>query len=415
MRVFLAFFSAITLAVSFSNAWGDWPQWRGTNRDGHSTDTGLLKKWPEGGPKLLWKKTGVGTGYTNVSVAGDRLYLMGDLGDSSYLIALSTADGKALWKTKVGKSGSVGPMGYSFPGPRCTPTVDGDLVFAVDQFGQVLCANAATGAEIWHKDYRTDFGGKAPTWGFCGSPLVDGERVILIPGGSEGDLVALDKKTGKQIWRSKDLADNVHYSSPIRVEIGGVPQIIQLTDTNLAGIKADDGTLLWRAARGGRIAVIPTPIYHDGEVYVSSGYNSGCNLFKITSEDGKFSATQVYANKDMINHHGGVVLVGKYLYGFSDGKGWVCQDFETGKTMWMQQGIGKGSIAFADGLLYLRSEGDAGTVAIIEASPDGYKEVSRFDPPDRSDKNSWPHPVVTDGRLYLRDQDVLQCYDVRGK
>ena len=402
----------VSLSLSAATSLADWPQWRGPNRDGHSTDTGLLKQWPEGGPKLAWKAGGMGSGYTSVSVVGDRVYCMGDKEDANYLMALSGADGKVLWKAKVGKAGAPGWGGFA--GPRCTPTVDGDLVFAVGQYGEVLCADAAGGKEIWRKDYGKDFGGALPEWGYCGMPLVDGDKVVLVPGGKEGDLVAVNKKTGELVWRSKELTDSIHYSSPILVEIGGVPQIVQLTDASVAGIRAADGELLWRAARKGYTAVVPTPIYHDGCVYVSSGYNAGCNLFKITMEDNKFSAEQVYANKIMTNHHGGVVLVGEHLYGFSEGKGWVCQDFQTGKSVWKEQGIGKGSLSWADGLLYLRAEGDKGTVAIIEASPDGYKEVGRFDPPDRSEKNSWPHPVISGGRLFLRDQDILQCYDLLG-
>ncbi len=400
----------VSLSISVPTAFGDWPQWRGPHRDGHSSDTGLLKQWPEGGPKLVWKAAGLGIGYAGVSVVGDRLFT---IGDANYLIAINRADGAIVWKTKVGKSGAPGWGGFA--GPRCTPTVDDNRVFAVGQYGQVLCADAATGAEIWRKDYAKDFDGPLPEWGFCGMPLVDGDKVILVPGGKGGDLVALNKKTGETIWRSEELTDSIHYSSPILIEIGGVRQIVQLTVASVAGIRASDGKLLWRAARKGETAVIPTPIYHDGQVYVSSGYGVGCNLFKITADDGKFSAEESYANKVMTNHHGGVVLVGKYLYGFSEGKGWTCQDLETGKAVWQKHGIGKGSLVYADGLLYLRAEGGAGTVAIIKASPDGYKELSRFDPPDRSEKNSWPHPVVTGRRLYLRDQDVLQCYDVRGK
>ncbi len=422
MKVFLVprspFLMAVGLIISLSlgaaSTLGDWPQWRGPNRDGHSADTGLLKQWPEEGPKLLWKATGLGSGYTSVSVVGDRLFAMGDKDEANYLIALNRADGRILWTTKVGRSGAPGWGGFA--GPRCTPTVDGNLVFAVGQYGEVLCADAATGGELWRKDYAQDFGGRLPEWGYCGMPLIDGDKVVLVPGGQEGDLVALDKNTGALIWRSKGFTDSIHYSSPILAEIGGVRQVIQLTDASVAGIRASDGELLWRAARKGKTAVVPTPIYHDGQVYVSSGYGAGCNLFKITADQGKFTAEQSYANKVMTNHHGGVVLVDKYLYGFSDGKGWTCQDFESGKDVWRQQGkIGKGSLVYADGLLYLRAEADKGTVAIIKASSDGYKELSRFDPPDRSDKNSWPHPVVTGGRLYLRDQDVLQCYDVREK
>jgi outer membrane protein assembly factor BamB len=419
LKVFLiprrALLAAVGLAVSLSlcsaSALADWPQWRGPNRDGHSADSGLLKEWPKGGPKLAWKATGVGIGYTGVSVVGKCLFVMGDIGDANYLIALGTADGRMLWKTKVGKAGAPGWGGFA--GPRCTPTVDDNRVFAVGQYGEVLCADAASGEEIWRKDYGKDFGGPLPEWGFCGMPLIDGDKVILVPGGKQGDLVALDKKSGELIWRSKGFTDSIHYSSPILVEIGGVRQVVQLTDASVAGVRASDGELLWRVTRKGSTAVVPTPIYHDGQVYVTSGYGVGCNLFKVTAEDGKFSAVETYANKNMLNHHGGVVLVGKYLYGFSDGKGWTCQDFQSGKVVWKQQGkIGKGSLVYADGLLYLRAEGDKGTVAIIEASPEGYKELSRFDPPDRSEKNSWPHPVVTGGRLYLRDQDVLQCYEL---
>jgi outer membrane protein assembly factor BamB len=414
MKILPASLMALAFCFSLSNVRADWPQWRGPNRDGHSADTGLLKKWPDGGPKLLWKATGLGEGYTNVAVVKDRIYLLGDLGESSYLIAVNAEDGQIAWKTRVGKSGPVGWGG--FIGPRAAPTVDGNLVFAVAQRGEVLCADAATGTEVWRKDYAKDFGGKLPEWGFAGMPLVDGDKVIFMPGGKKGDLVAVDKQTGKLIWTSKDLSDSIHYSSPILIEIGGVPQIVQLTDASVAGIRASDGQLLWRAKRKGSTAVIPTPIYHNGEVYVTSGYGAGSNLFKITAKDGKFSAKEVYATKDMTNHHGGVVLVGKHLYGFSDTKkGWICQDFETGKVLWHEAGIGKGSISFADGLLYLRSEDGKGTVAIIEPSAEGYKEVSRFDPPDRSEMHSWPHPVISGGRLYLRDQGVLECYDVRAK
>jgi outer membrane protein assembly factor BamB len=405
---------SISLCISAANAANDWPQWRGPNRDGHSADTGLLKQWPQGGPKLVWKATGLGLGFAGVSIVGDRVYAAGDIGDSSYLIALNRTDGKVLWKTKLGRAGAVGTA-VRPDGPSCTPTVGDNQVIAAGQFGEVLCADAATGAAIWRKDYNRDFGGQMPTWGFCGMPLVDGDKVVLIPGGRQGALVAVNNKTGELIWRSKELADKISHSSPILVEIGGVRQIVLLTDASVAAVQASDGHLLWRAARPGKAAMIPTPIYQDGKVYVTAGYNTGCNLFKITADQGKFSAVQSYANSIMVNQHGGVVLVGKYLYGYSDSKGWTCQDFETGKAVWQSNNLGKGSLAYADGLLYLRAEAGKGTVAIIEATPDGYKELGRFDPPDRSKQNSWPHPVITGGRLYLRDQDVLQCYDVQGK
>jgi outer membrane protein assembly factor BamB len=404
----------VALSIGAATAFGDWPQWRGIDRDGHSTDTGLLKQWPAGGPKLVWKATGLGGGYAGPSVAGDRVFVVGDLGDSNYLMALGRSDGKLVWKTKVGKAGSIGMPPWD--GPRCTPTVGDNKVVAVGQFGEVLCADAATGAALWRKDCMADFGGKRPLYGYCGMPLVDGDNVILIPGGGQGDLVALNGKTGELVWRSKELTDAINHSSPLLVEIGGVRQIILFSDGSVAGVQASDGHLLWRAARKGAMAVVPTPIYHDNQVYVTAGYGAGCNLYKITANQGKFSAAQSYANTVMVNHHGGVVLVGKYVYGYSDAKGWTCQNLETGEAVWQEsKKLGKGSLAYADGLLYLRAEAGKGTVAIIEATPDGYKELSRFDPPDRSKKNSWAHPVISDGRLYLRDQDILQCYDLQGK
>jgi outer membrane protein assembly factor BamB len=228
-------------------------------------------------------------------------------------------------------------------------------------------------------------------------------------------MVALDKKTGALVWQCKELTDPAEYSSPLVEQIGGVRQYIQLTGENLVGVEAATGKLLWRAPRHGETATVPTPIFHDNQVYVTSGYGVGCNLFRVRKTDSSFSADQVYANKVMVNHHGGVVRVGEYLYGYSDDKGWVCQELETGKLVWSDKGVGKGSLTCADGCLYLRSESGKGTIALVEATPEGYKEHGRSDQPDRSSENSWPHPVVANGMLYLRDQDVLLCYDVRKK
>lgn len=391
---------------------GDWPQWRGPNRDAKSTEQGLLQQWPDGGPRLVWKATDLGLGYATVSLAGNRLFTLGDKGDVNFVVALNRADGQPLWTAQVGKAGAPGWGGFA--GPRCSPTVDGELLYAVGQYGEVVCLDVATGKERWRKDYAKDFGGQLPEWGYTGMPLVDGDHVILTPGGKDGNLVALNKSTGELIWQSKEFTDGLHYSSPILAEIGGVRQVIQLTDASVAGIAAKDGSLLWRAPRKGSTAVIPTPVYNENQVYVTSGYGAGCNLFKITAANGEFSAEQVYANKVMTNHHGGVVLLGQHLYGHSDGKGWTCQDFLTGEAKWQEKGkLGKGSLVYADGRLYLRAEEGKGTLAIIEATPEGYREQGRFDQPDRSEKNSWPHPVVAGGRLYVRDQDVVLCYDIQ--
>jgi outer membrane protein assembly factor BamB len=413
LRVYALALSACLTAASLAPA-DDWPQFRGPNRDGVSAEHGLLKDWPAGGPRLVWKATGLGAGYSTVSVVGKRIYTSGDDSNTGLVLALNADDGKQVWAAKLGKPGAPGWGGFA--GPRATPTVDRDLVFTVNQWGEMLCVHATDGKEQWRKDYAKDFGGKLPDWGFAESPLVDGDKVIVTPGGDQGAIVALNEKTGATVWRTKDFTDPAQYSSLIKTEIGGVPQYVQLTMANVVGVAAADGKVLWRARRKGETAVIPTPIYDSGYVYVTSSYGTGCNLFKITSSNNKFSAEQVYANHVMVNHHGGVIKVGDYVYGYSDNKGWTCQDFKTGEAKWQEkQKLGKGSIAYADGRLYLRLEEKAGTIALIEASPEGYKEHGRFDQPDRSDKNSWPHPVIANGRLYIRDQDVLLCYEVSGK
>lgn len=421
-RVLASFGAGLFLAClsqTLCGAEGDWPQWRGPNRDDISAETGLLKKWPAGGPPLAWKATGIGGGFAGVSLVGDKIFTMGDKEDANYVFALNRTDGKIVWSAKVGKAGAPGWGGFA--GPRMTPTVDEGLVFAIGQFGEIVCVQAADGKEVWRKHLTDDLGGPLPEWGFAESPLVDGDKVIFTPGGPQGTVAALNKKTGTVIWRSADWKDNAHYSSMIVAEIGGVKQYIQLTAANVGGVSPVDGKLLWKAMRKGATAVIPTPIYADGHVYVTSEYGTGCNLFKITAAGGSFSAEQVYANKVMANHHGGVVRVGDFLYGYSAGKGWVCQNFKTGEMVWSEKAqLKKGSVTYADGLLYCREEADKnkaakGTIALLEASPSGYKEISRFDPPDRSDKHSWPHPVVAGGKLYIRDQDVLLCYDVNAK
>ncbi|HOX58294.1 MAG TPA: PQQ-like beta-propeller repeat protein [Candidatus Paceibacterota bacterium] len=402
----------LSLAAAAQAAPGDWPQFRGPNRDGASAETGLLRELPPGGPPLAWKATGLGIGYSTVSVLGNRVYTIGDDNEASSVVALNATDGKRVWSAKLGKVGAPGMP--AFEGPRATPTLEGDLLVAVGQWGEIVCFEAAQGKELWRKDYARDFGGKRPQWGFSESPLMDGDKVVVTPGGMEGAIVALNKKSGALIWRSKGFTDSPHYSSLIVAEIGGVRQYIQLTAESVVGVAATDGKVLWRAPRKGRTAVIPNPIYGDGCVYVSSGYGVGCNLFKISEVAGKFSAEQVYANQVMDNKHGGVIKVGGFVYGHADSKGWTCQDFKTGALKWQHNELRKGSLVYADGRFYLRAE-DKGTVVLIEASPDGYKEHGRFEQPDRSDKKAWPHPVIAHGRLYLRDMDTLLCYDIRAR
>jgi outer membrane protein assembly factor BamB len=388
----------------------DWPTWRGPKRDGSSTEKNLLATWPADGPRLAWKATGCGAGYSSVSVANGRVFTMGDGPDGSVVLAFDEKTGKLLWTSEV-----LGKPGGNYEGTRCTPTVDGDLLFALAQFGDFVCLNVANGKELWRKNLSKDYGGSYSGWNYTESPLVDGDKVMFTPGGKKGAIVALNKKTGSLAWQSTEFTDGAQYSSLIAADINGVHQYIQLTADSVAGVNAGTGKLLWRAERKGQTAVIPTPIYANNQVYVTSGYGVGCNAFKITKDAKGFKTEEIYASKDMANHHGGVILLGNYLYGHSDSGGWICQDFKSGEVKWSDKGVGKGAIAYADGHFYCRSESGKGLVALIEATPEGYKEKSRFEQPDRSSKNSWPHPVIANGKLYLRDQDVLLCYDVQGK
>jgi outer membrane protein assembly factor BamB len=388
-----------------------------------SEDSSLLKDWPADGPPLAWEAKGLGPGYAGVCVAAGRVYTMGDAEDACYLIALDEATGKRLWAAKVGPPGGGG----GYPGPRSTPTLDpadGKRLYVLGQHGDILCLEVDGGKVVWHKHMKDDLHGlqvgmdlsgrPVPAWGYSEGLLVDGDRVVCTPGGSKGTLAALDKRTGDVLWRTTDWTDPAVYCSIMPATIAGVRQFVQLTGWTLAGVEPETGKVLWRQGRLGGPAVIATPIIRGDDVYVTSGYGIGCQRVHVTKEaDGTLSADVAYWNRLMKNHIGGVVLVGDSIYGSSDPGILVCMDLATGDVKWKDRSVGKGSVVAADGMLYVRSEDGKGTVALVEAKPDGYREHGRFDPPDRSRQASWPPPVVTGGKLYLRDQDVLLCYDVR--
>jgi outer membrane protein assembly factor BamB len=396
----------------------DWPTWRGATRDGLSPDKGLIKEWPADGPKLLWSFEKAGKGYSSPSITGGRIYLTGSRGGKAEIICLDAAKGKELWSTPIGVDPEKGYNTGWGGGPRGAPTVSDGLVYAMSANGELTCLTADKGVRKWSKDFVKDFGGKVPDWGYSESPLVDGDQLVVTPGGKDGAIVAFDKKSGKELWRSKGLEDNAQYSSLVAADVKGKRQYIQLFMNTLAGVDAKTGDLLWSSKwPQGRTAVIPTPIYEDGKVYITSGYGAGSKLVKI--DGGK--AEEVWENKVMKNHHGGVVLVDGYLYGFSDGGGLVCQDFKTGEQKWNNRGEGsqKGAVHYADGMLYCMDE-EEGSVFLVEATPDGFKEKGRFPMPGKTKLREgtngkvWTHPVVIGGKLYLRDQDLLFCFDVKG-
>lgn len=396
----------------------DWPQFRGPTRDNISKETGLLKEWPKEGPPLAWKIKGIGDGHATISVADGKIYTCGmDDSGSVMCFALSEKDGSHLWKTKVGGLVSQ-PDSMGGQGSRSTPTVDGDMVYAESPDGDVVALSTADGKEAWHASLRKQYGGGKPEWGYSDSLLIEGDNVLCIPGGNQGTVLALNKKTGAKVWQTAELKDPAHYTSLIPADIGGVHQDVVLTPAHVAGIDPKNGKVLWQVARRGETAVCPSPVVKDNYVYVTSGYGVGCDLFKINHEGDQFKVEPIYThakNRSMQNHHGGVILLDGYIYGFSDRKGWICQDFMTGKLKWTGDGsVKKGTIAYADGHFYLRDE-SKGTIALIEASPEAYKEISHFTPPDLSHKPYWPHLVIANGKLYLRDMDTLLCYDVKAK
>src|SRR3989475_319783 len=388
----------------------DWPQWRGLDRTDVSKETGLLKEWPAGGPKRVWLFKNAGNGYSGPAIVNGKLFTMGTRDGAEILIALNADTGEELWTASIGPLVNFDRGG----GPRGTPAVDGERIYGLGGQGKLICAAVADGKVLWNVSLA-DLGGKTPHWGYSESVLVDGDKVICTPGGAKGAIAALDKATGKVIWQSKEFTDPAHYSSAIVGEHNGTRQYIQLTEQHVAGLSANDGKLLWTAPFPGRVAVVPTPILHDGCVYVTAGYGVGCKLVKLGAGN---HVSDVYDNKTMKNHHGGVVLVGDHLYGYSDGAGWLCQEFKTGKEVWSERNaLGKGALGFADGMLYCLDE-NSGAVVLAEASPAGWKEHGRFklDPQSKirdSQGRFWTHPVISNGKLYLRDQDLILCYDVK--
>jgi outer membrane protein assembly factor BamB len=299
-------------------------------------------------------------------------------------------------------------------GPRSTPTIDGDHLYTIAGRGNLVCLVAATGKKVWEVSMTDDLGGKLQSWGYTESPIIEGDLVVCTPGGSEGTLAAFDKKTGKKKWQTKDWTDNAQYSSIIGVTHNGGRQLIQLTMQTLAGVDPSNGKVLWTSEFPGKTAVIPTPIFKDGQVFVAAGYGVGCQSVKIGSGN---KVDKLYENTNMVNHHGGVVLVGDHLYGYSDKGGWTCMELKTGEVVWADKSAKKGAIHYADGMLYLLEE-DSGTVILIEASPKGWNEKGRFViEPQTTQRNPkgkvWTHPVVANGKLYLRDQELLFCFDVK--
>lgn len=433
----IAMFSTSTKAL-------DWPQWQGPDRNAISKEQGLLKEWPKDGPPLAWKSKGLGGGDSAPSIAKGTIYGMSHRSEDEVVWALSEADGKEIWVTRLAPALKQ-KMPHGKEGPGCTPTADGDFLYVEGLAGDVACIQAKDGKIVWQKNLLKDFDGRSPMWSYRESPLIDGDKIILTPGGSDAILVALEKSTGKTIWKSllptnspSGAAEGpgsqrgfgggpgggagAAYASPIAIDFGGQRQYVQFTAKALIGVSASDGKFLWRynkPANGPGINCA-TPIYHDGFVFASSAYGAGGGVVKLSQDtNSTVKADEVFFSKKLQNHHGGVIFADNCLYGANggnEGGSLVCMDFSNGNILWETRNLGegkpaKGSIAMADGRLYYRNE--SGAIFLIEPSAKEYIEHGRFEQPDRTELPAWSHPVIANGKLYIRDQDTLYCYNIK--
>lgn len=439
----------LACATAISNASAnDWPQWQGPDRNGVSKETGLLQEWPAEGPALAWKVGDLGGGFSAPSIVGGRIFGMSNRGSDEVVWALSEKDGKELWTTRLGPAYAGQRMSQGSEGPGATPTIDGDRLYVVGDGGDLVCLKVEDGSIVWGKNFVTDFGGTAPNWAYRESPLIDGNKVIGTPGSTSAMLVALDKRTGNTIWKSqmpdssggdsgvrggrggRGGGSGAAYSSAIAIDFEGQRQYVQFTTKAVIGIAASDGRLLWQwdqPANNFGINVT-TPVYHDGMVFATSAYGKGGGVAKLKQgANGQLNAEEVWFSRDMQNHHGGVAIIDGAIYGGNGGNGTgylVCLDFKTGEILWNEGDPGKrrvrkGSVAVADGRIYYRidteARGAADEMILIEPSRKEYLERGRFRIPNPSGVHSWAHPVIANGKLYVRDQGNLFCYDIKAK
>jgi outer membrane protein assembly factor BamB len=397
----------------------DWGQWRGPQRTGVSRESGLADQWPQTGPRLVWRVEHIENGYGSPAIVDNRIYLISNEGvDNEFVQALDAATGQPIWKQRIGKVGKPDQQ-PPYPAARSTPTVDGNVLYAFGSDGDIACLDTASGDIRWHKNVREEFGGVSGTWAYAESPLVDGDRVICSPGGPEAAMVALNKQTGDVIWkavvppREDGSRDEAGYASAIIVNAGGIKQYVQFMSKGVVGVAADDGRFLWRYdGTGAGPANMATPIAQDGFVYTPG--RPGGALIELTRADGGIEVKEVYLKRGLPNAIGGAVLIGDHLYGTTR-EGLVCADFKTGEIKWQDASVGVGSICSADGLLFVHSED--GQVALVEATPDAYREKGRIalsgNPQHTNEREkSWAYPVVANGRLYVRDKNVLWCYGI---
>ncbi len=385
-----------------------WPHFHGPKGDNISTDTGLLKSWPGGGPKMIWEIGGLGDGFSSVAIADGTIYTAGNLHGNTVVTAIDL-DGKKKWAADNGKAWTG-----DYQGSRGTPTVDGNRVYHENPSGDLVCLSTDGGEKIWGLNILEKAAGKNIQWALAESVLIDGDRLICCPCGQKASVVALNKQTGKMIWAARGLGDKAGYASPVLIEAGGLRIILTMTAKALIGVNAENGDLLFRHPHETKYDVNATdPIYHDGHIFISSGYGTGSEMLKLDVRGAKATVSRKWANKDLDNHHGGVVLYEGHLYGSNSGNKWICLDWNTGRKVYAEKGVGKGSLTLAEGMLYTLSENNR--MGVAPAMPDGLNLAGEFRVPSGGGGKSWAHPVVCGGRLYIRHAHKLYVYDVKAK
>jgi outer membrane protein assembly factor BamB len=409
MRHLLALPLLAVLSTTVANA-ADWPQWRGPERNGISKEVGLLQEWPSEGPPLAWKATEIGTGYSSPSIAGGLVFLQTTRKGEEFALALDEKNGKELWSRLIGKVGrNIGPQ---YPGTRSTPTVDGELIYCLASDGELVCLEAASGKIRWQKPFRKDFDGKPGKWAYSESVLIEGDLLLCTPGGNEATLAALNKLTGEVVWKAAvPGGDEADYASIMPLTAGGVKQYVQFLRKGLVGVDAKTGKFLWRYSRTiDPGANILTPIVQGDRVF-TAGSRTGGGLIELKAEGDAIVPKELYFEKSLGASIGGAVLVDGYLYG-STSRDLFCVEFVTGKVKWTERSAAASALCYGDGRLYVRCYNN-GEMALAEVSPEKYQERGRFKQPERSTIQAWPHPVIANGKLYLRDQGVLLCYDLK--
>ncbi len=385
----------------------DWPQFRGPTRDGICKETGLAKKWPEGGPKELWAYEELGGGFSALSIVDGTIYTVGLVGTDGVLYALDL-NGKLKWKQTYGREWTSKGQ---YPGTRTTPTIDGNRLYLMSGHGRIACYNAKTGERIWHKDTLEEFKGKNIEWGIAESVLIEGDMAICTPGGRDASVVALNKMNGQTIWTSKGLSEPSAYCSPMIVDCGPNRIILTLVQRSFVGIDARTGKVYWTHPHKVSYDInAVSPAYADGMAYVTNGYRHGGHMY-VLSADGTNSQRK-WSGKNPDVHHGGVVLVDGCIHGAGTDQKWYCVELATGKVKFSERLVGKGSVIYADGMLY--GYGERGEVGLIKINPGRYELVSSFKVTKGRDKH-WAHPVISDGRLYIRHGNALMCYDIKAR